>query len=281
MNNVRALFYGLLTAGILSGEGVAGQEMFVAEGGRLQRTTTATYYIDGRDPIIQDFIDSKTYGSETPRVFPEDRGEYGPPFSDDEERQYGIFQTRYWKIVRETEPKTDLVVRRIMALVHEYHRNNIGTRLAPATAADSRDYLRNLVSRVSACGGVTKAASFLLNLAGFSTRVVRISTTPDKVPEGNHISIEYFSFEQDKWVMAEGMDNYFPQKNGLGLSVFEVFQGGLALKTLSKGGCGGACNPSAVVSLILPDPTFDRAVEIYWAPSGGAVANGKAHHFDR
>lgn len=278
MDSVRAVFYGLLAAGILASEGIAEQGMFVTKGGRLQDTATATYYIDGRDPIIQDFIKSDTYGSDTTPVSQNDNEARGPSFSEEEEKRYGVFQTRYWDIVHKTEPKTDLMARRILALIHEYHRNNIMTKVAPALVADQRDYLRNLANRVSACGDVALAGNFLFNLAGFQARVVRISTSSDQIPEGNHISLEYFSPEQGKWVMAEGMDNYFPQANGVGLSVFEVFQGGPALKTLSQGGCGGACNPSAVINLILPDPTFDRAVEIYWAPSGGAVANGKAHH---
>ena len=121
------------------------------------------------------------------------------------------------------------------------------------------------------------ATDLMFNLAGFKTRIVRLSSNPDSVPNGNHISVEYYSKTQGKWIMLEAMINYIPELNKKGLSVFEIFQDENAMEML-QGSCGNACNPKTVLNLTFPNPTYRSSLEIYWASSGGAVANGEDYH---
>ena len=279
MKSLATIFSGMaLITNIFMGNAIASENVFSIKEGRIQKTAHTTFYIDGYGTIIDDFVSGNKYGSKEWPLAKMGVGHSGPAISQSEKKNTGLFQERYLTIVQAGKSSTDKLTRKILALVYEFHRKNLAKGSAPAGLESLEDLFHNLVNRTTACGSVAMATNLLLNRAGYKTRIIRISSTPDNIPQGNHISVEYFSSEQKKWILVEGMDNTVPKRAGKELSVFEVFQEKRVLDTLANGGCSGTCSPSSVVSLIFPDPTFEHAVEIYWAPSGGAVSNGKKFH---
>ena len=115
-----------------------------------------------------------------------------------------------------------------------------------------------------------------LTLAGMRTRMVFLSTDVDHISLGNHITVEYYSVGQKKWVLVEGMSGTIPHDGAKSLGIFEVFGSAEQLAELNE--VESNYRPSAVVTIILPDPTYDTAVEIYWTPGTGVIAAGKAYH---
>lgn len=244
-------------------------------GGRIQRNAVATFYIDGYAEVVSEIIYGSVYGG---NQTPYRQSGNGPPFTAADAQKYDSLIGEYGKLVRSAakRPGRKGLVRSIVDLVHRFHRENLAA-IPGGRRADQGDYVKNLASRRTACGDVALALSLLLTEAGYRTRLVMISPTPQGLQKTNHISLEVFSPIHEKWILVEGMDNYLPEYDGKALGVFEVFRHPVILAKLNQGGGSGVWKKTSLVHMILPSPTYDRTIEVLWTPEKGAIDLSRSH----
>lgn len=93
----------------------------------------------------------------------------------------------------------------------------------PEKDRNPEDLIYRFVNYKCGCGTISETATTLLRELGFKTRLLRISKEKNK-EIANHVFVEYYSVESEKWVMFDAMENIIPRRNGKLLSAFEFFQ---------------------------------------------------------
>jgi len=84
------------------------------------------------------------------------------------------------------------------------------------------DLIYWFVNYNSACGTISETSVALLRELGFRTRLMRMSEKKYK-EIANHVFLEYYSNESQKWVMFDALENLIPKRNGKPLSALEFF----------------------------------------------------------
>jgi hypothetical protein len=135
--------------------------------------------------------------------------------------------------------RSDGLVREIVGLVNRFyirHKNRGGlnnTRKLLAWPFHAENHLINLASTTTACGTTGEATLALLRDAGFKTRLMGVSHSPRSIVY-SHVFLEYFSWEQQKWVMVDPMINEIAESAGRLLSTSEMLQNEQARKPFNK-----------------------------------------------
>ena len=135
--------------------------------------------------------------------------------------------------------KSDALVRAIVSLVNERYLKNKGKLLTSVIHGKlkwpfhAENHVINLVARRTACGTTAEATLVLLRDVGFRTRLMGISSSPKKVIF-NHVFLEYYSIENEKWVMIDPMINIVLSEKTQALSTFEMLQRGDVRARLNK-----------------------------------------------
>lgn len=152
-----------------------------------------------------------------------------------EKAEYLRFLEKYFRILKTKVDASgspgDAMAFAIMGLSYEYFRRNRADNAANkfdfekvfAVEASYRaeDFVYYLVNAFTACGTVGEATVALLRYAGFRTRLIRISIKPDP-PTASHVFLEFYSNDQQRWVMLDPMINTSPRTAENSLSVFEI-----------------------------------------------------------
>lgn len=132
--------------------------------------------------------------------------------------------------------RSDGVVREIVGLVHRFylrHKHkgeNNNTRELLAWPFHAENHLINLATTTTACGTTGEATLALLRDAGFKTRLLGVSNSPQSIVY-SHVFLEYYSWENNKWVMLDPMINEVVKDNKVLLSAFEFIQNRISRKT--------------------------------------------------
>lgn len=155
---------------------------------------------------------------------------------------FSKFRSRYRRILAKNTHDSDQLATSILSLVYDnYHRNQINPQIISgedrAAIHKDHDYhaeyhLWYLVNRQTACGTTAEATLALLREAGLKTRLVGLAYDPDNISY-NHVFLEYYSENLQKWVMMEPMLNAIPEYKSIPQSAFEMISNKTARKRVN------------------------------------------------
>lgn len=256
------------------------ETVFVIKTDRFSRGSHESIYVNGYGPVVEDFSTNKLYGGMDVPLIRSDytnRTEYTPAEIELQKKAFVEFNQILGKL-SQTTPPGDEIARELLAIVNRHFQRNLTNALPPKIPSGIDEYVSNLVTRKTACGDVALSLATLLYGAGFQTRIIRLSLDLEKLGIANHVAVEYYSNDQNKWVFLEGMKNYSPVKNGRSLSIFEVYKYPDVMAELSTVWVGGFYNLGNTVNIMLPDPDYSSTIQLFWTPVSGVVENGRKFH---
>jgi len=141
------------------------------------------------------------------------------------------YNTLLSKELKASSGLSDSLAEGMMSLVNAQFRRNRDNKRQISSADEgkifadpqhhSEYFIWYLVNRKTACGTVGEATLALMRKAGFKTRLLGIANDPKSIVY-NHVFLEYYSEEQDKWVMMDPMINAIPRSSDQSLSVLEM-----------------------------------------------------------
>ena len=242
----------------------AGEVVDTLPRGVLFEQSKASAIVKGRGAFIEDMASNPLYGGLTADFFGEASG---PPFTEADHKAAQALECEANDAAN--EHKEDALAIKLMNIVHAWHKKNLQNPLKPAMIEDEKHHVENVANRLSACGDTAYALRYLLNKAGFATRVVRVAdklNLPSNIGHlkgadfpASHVMLEYFSIARKKWLMLEPLIDFAPQH-----SAFELYSTPAMMQELNKRHGQNYYNQEGGLSLLLPDPDFYNQLEILW-----------------